>query len=100
MIGLLVELTFSPGKAEEAASALETLVSVAREREGTLAYDVYRHPADREKFQLVELYRDEGAKQAHIADERIQRQLGFLQTLVSEPPKLQPLEHVMGWSHR
>ena len=58
---------------EAVEAALAQLVPAARAEPGVLAFDVYRDPADRRVFVLVERFRDQAAHDAHVGAEHTRR---------------------------
>lgn len=58
-------LTARPGKADELAALLDTMVAPCRAEPGNLRWDIWQDQADPTRFVLDELYRDKDAIAAH-----------------------------------
>lgn len=83
---LLVHVQARPDTADALCRQLSTLVALAREEPGTLAYSFYRMHDEAGHFLLHEVYRDRAAWAVHMASEPVQRALATLDTLLAAPP--------------
>lgn len=60
-IKIVAILTAKPGKLDELAALLATMVRASRAEPGNLRYDLWRDQADANRFVLDELYKDQAA---------------------------------------
>ena len=85
---LIVRLRAQPETVDTLCRQLSTLVALAREEPGTLAYSFYRAHDESDVFLLHEVYRDRAAWEAHMASEPVQRALSKFDTLLTTPPEI------------
>lgn len=83
---LIVRLQARPDAVDALSRQLSTLVALAREEPGTLAYSFYRAHDEPGGFLLHEVYRDKAAWETHMASEPVQRALATFDTLLVTPP--------------
>lgn len=74
-------LTAKPGKAGELKALLDSMLAPSRAEPGNLRYDLWRDPAEADRFVLDELYVDAAAVEAHRATPHFQRYLSLINTL-------------------
>lgn len=67
MVVMLVNVTVKPEQLEAFKNAILTNARASRTEPGNLRFDVIQELNDPHKFVLVEVYRDEDARQAHFA---------------------------------
>lgn len=63
---LLAEFTAREGAQDEVARLILEYAKKVREEGGNIAFDVYTRSANPRAFWIFEVYRDEGAFQAHL----------------------------------
>ena len=85
---LIVRLRARPETVDALCGQLSTLVALAREEPGTLAYSFYRAHEESDVFLLHEVYRDRAAWEAHMTSEPVQRALATFDTLLTAPPEI------------
>jgi autoinducer 2-degrading protein len=64
-----IRFTFAPDDADKAESILRELRDASRQEPGVIAFDVARSREHPNVFALWEVYRDETARDAHVASE-------------------------------
>jgi quinol monooxygenase YgiN len=74
-------LVAKPGKFDELAALLNTMVQKTRAEPGVLRFDLWRDEADPNRFVLDELYTDRTAIDAHRASAHFQMYLGKINDL-------------------
>jgi autoinducer 2-degrading protein len=68
-----IRFTFAPEDAEKAEAILRELRDASRREPGVIAFDVARSREHPNVFALWEVYRDEAARDAHVAAEHFSR---------------------------
>lgn len=88
MVLLLAELHAKPEAAEAVEQHLRALVASTSREPGSVIYSVYRDQANAQRFIVHELYRDEAARDAHLASAPLQAALAAFDSLLAAPPGL------------
>jgi quinol monooxygenase YgiN len=86
MLLLLADLTARSSSTVEVENVLRSLLEVAREEPGNVAYAVHRPRDDAGRFLLYGLYVDQAACDAHMAREPVKAALIELVPLLVGPP--------------
>lgn len=93
MLTVIATVRAKPGKGPELEADFQAWAAVVKEKEpGTLQYTLNRSKEDPDLYFAVELYADEAAIQAHLANLHA-RQGG--PDLFAEPPKILVLDKVV-----
>ncbi|MGH9214578.1 MAG: putative quinol monooxygenase [Acidimicrobiales bacterium] len=93
-IANIVKVTAAEGRRDELLSALSDLVGATESEPGTLQYGLYADPTDAVTVWLTELYADEAALEAHMANPAMAELAGALDGLVDGPADVRQLEVV------
>ena len=68
-----IHYTFAPADADRAESLFRELRDASRQETGVIQFEVGRNGEKRHVFALWEVYRDQGAVDAHVASEHFKR---------------------------
>jgi quinol monooxygenase YgiN len=68
-----IHYTFAPADADLAESLFRELRDASRQEAGVIQFEVGRSREKRHVFALWEVYRDQGAVEAHVASEHFKR---------------------------
>jgi quinol monooxygenase YgiN len=93
-IAHIVKVTAAEGRRDEALAVLTRLVDATESEPGTLQYGLYADPTDSVTIWLTELYTDEDALNAHMANPVMAEIGGPLAGLVDGPPDMRRVEIV------
>ena len=93
---LFVKMVAQPGKRDEILDALETMIPVVAEEEGTLVYSFHADAGDEDTIWIFELYRDGDALATHGGSEAIGAMFGTIGGLFAEPPTMTMTAPVRG----
>ncbi|MCB8819785.1 putative quinol monooxygenase [Microvirga rosea] len=97
-LALYVALEAKPGKEEEAAAFLRSLLPFAEEEPGTTTWYAVRF--DHNTFAIFDAFPDEAARDAHLAGKVAVGLVQQAPDLFVDPPELQRLEILAHKPHR
>ncbi len=86
MVGLYITFWAAPGKIDALVAALQAMMLVVAEEEGTLSYGLHRVSGDLEGVSVYEIYRDAAAQRAHGLSTAIENLKSRLPELLGAPP--------------
>lgn len=81
-----VKLTAQPGRRDELLAALQKMLPVVADEEGTEVYSFHLDRADENAVWIFELYTDDDALAAHSASEAMKVLLNDLGGLIGDAP--------------
>ncbi len=89
-VGLLATLKAKPGKEAEVAGFLESAVALANREASTIAWFAIR--VNPSTFGVFDVFPDDKGRQAHLNGAIAQALLSRAAELLSEPPKIEPID--------
>jgi len=94
MIAVIATVRARPGKGPELEADFRAWAAVVKEKEpGTLQYTLNRSREDANLYYAIELYQDEAAVQAHMAN--FQAREGGARDVAEGPPQILVLDKVV-----
>lgn len=93
-IAHIVKVTAAEGRRDEALAVLGHLVDATESEPGTLQYALYADTTDAVTIWIAELYADEAALNAHMANSAMAEIAGALDGLLDGPADVRRLEIV------
>ena len=91
---LIVKLTATEGRRDEAMAALGKLVDAAEGEPGTLQYVMHADEGDPAVIWFYEQYADQAALEAHMTSAAMGEAFGALGGLLAGPPDMRAVEVV------
>jgi quinol monooxygenase YgiN len=89
-VGLLATLKAKPGKESEVGGFLEGAVALANREASTIAWFAIR--LDKSTFGVFDVFPDDKGRQNHLSGPIAQALMAKAPELLSEPPKIEPLD--------
>lgn len=68
-VGVVAKITAQPGKRDELASALQSMLQAVESEEGTLSYVLHADNAKDDVLWMYELYTDQASLESHMNGE-------------------------------
>lgn len=93
-IALTATLTAADGEHAELESALRDLVEAADEEDGLEVYSIFRTVEEPARYQVVEIYRDQAALDAHGRGDRMRAAMSAVGGLLGGRPVITMLEPI------
>ena len=89
-VGLLATLKAKPGKESEVGGFLEGAVALANREASTIAWFAIRLGPS--TFGVFDVFPDDAGRKAHLSGPIAQALMAKADELLSEPPKIEPLD--------
>jgi quinol monooxygenase YgiN len=89
-VGLLARLEAKPGKEAEVGSFIEGAVALANDEASTIAWFAVRLGPS--TFGIFDVFPDEAGRQAHLNGPIAKALMAKAGELLSQPPKIEPLD--------
>jgi quinol monooxygenase YgiN len=95
MIGIIATFVVKPEETATFEAAIADFVAKVKATEpGVLTYDCFKSRTDANTYQMLEIYADQAALDAHGATDHMKAVIPVLGTAFAAPPKLQYLDKV------